>query len=197
VSSFCNSAGFIAPTLLLAFFYSNDDVGYFSLAQKITSIPSVAIGGAISQAYMSQATIFIREDPQKIKALHHKTTILLMGITLSISAVLYFSPYLFSIFFGSEWLKAGEMTRYMTFVFATSTVMSSISLLDWLHKQDWMLIWNVVRLVLICLVFMISNYARLSANEAIGLFAVTVCLMYLVLYPMNIKAINLVVSNSK
>jgi O-antigen/teichoic acid export membrane protein len=197
VSSFCNSAGFIAPTILLAFFYTADDVGYFSLAQKITSIPSVAIGSSISQAYLSRVSILLRENPDQIKKLYRKTTFILILASTVISFAMFFSPYLFPTIFGEKWSQSGEMIKYMTLIFASSTAMSSISLLDWLEKQNWMLAWNAIRLLVICSIFLLSHHLNLSSTQAVGIFSVSGTIMYIILYPLNIKAINSIVLKEK
>lgn len=193
-SSFFNSAGLTAPTMLLAFFYDSQSVGSFSLAQRVISIPATLIGSSISQVFLANGASLIRDNPKKLKLLQLKTFFILLSISFIVGISLIFSPWSFPILFGEEWQQSGFMVRNMTLMFIASMSISSLSMLEWLEKQDWMLGWNLARLLIIYLGFLLAHMFHLSVNDAIALFSVIMTIMYIFLMIMNIKAINLIIA---
>ena len=190
-SSFCNSAGLAAPALLLAFFYDPTAVGSFAVAQRVTSIPATFIGSSISQVFLANAYSLIHQDPHQLKHLHRRMTFLLLGIGLCIGLGLLFSPWVFPLLFGEKWHSSGVMAQYMALMFVASLTVSSLSILEWLDKQDWMLVWNVIRLVFIYLGFFFADAAQWSASSAIAVFSLIMTIMYGLLLAMNFYGLNL------
>jgi O-antigen/teichoic acid export membrane protein len=187
----CNSAGLIAPTLLLLWFYDSKTVGSFALAQRVTSIPTTFIGNSISQVFLANASSLIREDPCELKRLYSRSSVLLLGISLLIGFGLMFSPLFFPLLFGEKWQESGIMVQYMTVMFVPSLCIAPLTLLEWLQKQHWFFAWNLIRFVLVCLGFWLAHLANWSATVSIAVFSLIMTIMYVLLLIINWYAINL------
>jgi O-antigen/teichoic acid export membrane protein len=192
-SSFLNYAGLSAPTFLLAYFYTPDAVGAFSLAQRFSAIPAVFIGNAISQVYFASACRLIHEDPQELKRLYQRTTFLLFGISVVASLAFSLSPWLVPILFGAKWAESGWMMQYMAPMLIFTMSVSPLTMLEWLEKNVEVLVWHFVRLSLIGAGFLVAHSYHLSAPISIGIFSLVNAVMYLILFFLNRIAIDQII----
>ena len=188
-SSFINSASLNAPTILLSFLYGLDVVGSFSLAQKLINLPVNLLGGSIFQVFLSKFVILVNNDPSRAKRLYVKAFLGLFIISLILGGFFWCFSYFSVKIFGEQWQELGEIIRCLTPTLVTSLTVSSLSLLDWLGKQSWMLVWNFVRIVSIVIVFRVSDVLNFSYTNCVGLFSGLICLMYLLLLFLNFKAL--------
>jgi O-antigen/teichoic acid export membrane protein len=189
-SSFFNYAAISAPVVLIAFYYDTQAVGLFALAQRLTSLPAIFIGSAISQVYFTHACELVHKDPVELKKLHIRTTLLLLGVSVSMDVCLLAAPWFVPLIFGNQWQGTGLMALYMTPMLLFTISVSPLSMLEWLDKNVEVLIWHVIRLALISMGFYLSHLYHLSAPEAIGVFSIVNGLMYAILFLLNKQAIN-------
>jgi O-antigen/teichoic acid export membrane protein len=189
-SSFFNYAAIAFPPLLLSLFYTPDVVGSFSLAQRVSSLPTVLVCSAISQVYFANACELIHTNPIELKRLHTRTTLLLFGISLGAGAVFLLSRWIMPFAFGAQWQEAGIMTQYMAPMLVVTIAVSPLTTLEWLGKNQAILVWHTVRLALITAGFVGAHQNHLSASMAIGIFSMITGLMYIVLLGLNRYAIN-------
>lgn len=194
ISSFFNYSAIVFPPLLLSLFYTSDDVGYFALAQRVSSIPTVLLCTSISQVYFANACELIHQNPTELKRLHTRTTLLLFGISSIAGVVFLFSRWMIPFAFGEKWEMAGVMTQYMAPMLVFSVAVSPLTMLEWLGKNNQVLIWHIIRLVLIIAGFYISHVIHLSAPTSIGIFSLITAIMYIVLLLLNRHAIDEVIS---
>jgi O-antigen/teichoic acid export membrane protein len=189
-SSFFNYAAISAPVVLIAFYYDTQAVGLFALAQRLTSLPAIFIGSAISQVYFTHACELVHKDPVELKRLHIRTSLLLLAVSLAMDVCLLAAPWFVPLIFGNQWQGTGLMALYMTPMLLFTISVSPLSMLEWLGKNTEVLVWHVVRLALIGLGFYYSNVYHLSAPEAVGVFSIVNGLMYAVLFLLNKQAID-------
>lgn len=194
-SSLINSAGLVTPVFMLSHFYSIEDVGSFSLAQRLIAIPITVIGKSIFQVFLSDAPRLVVENPRKLKEKYISTTLILIAIASLISAVFWFSPVLFPIFFGNEWQQSGALARFMIPFFISSFAVSSLSILDWLDRQNWMFYWNTIRFVFIALGFYVAGLRMVSLNQSILMFSYLTTALYVCLFMLNLLAIKRIESH--
>ena len=195
VSSVIQASGSTAPSLLLALFYDPKTAGLFALAQRVNSIPTMLVSTSISQVFQAHAAESIREDPRELKRLFTRASLLLFVISLFLSLGLLLSPYFFPIIFGDSWKESGIMVQYMSPMFVGSMTIGPLTLLEWVEKQDWMIIWNTIRLILLGLGFWLAHLNNLSSTMAIAILSVITAVMYIVLLAMNIYAIDLLITH--
>jgi O-antigen/teichoic acid export membrane protein len=189
-SSFFNYAAISAPSILLAFYYGTEEVGFFALAQRITSIPAVLISGAVSQVYFANACELIHTDPKELGRLYIRTTLLLFSVSLAVIMVLFFTPWIVPIVFGKQWQLSGIMCQYMSPMLLSTLCVSPLTMLEWLNKNSEILVWNVLRFFSLIIVFHLSHYFHLSIDKCIGIFSLVTAFYYGVLFLMNKYAID-------
>lgn len=190
-SSFLNSASLNAPIFFLSYFYGMEMVGTFALAQKLINIPVTLVGGSIFQIFLSQISSIHQKDPRKAKKIYVRWLSVLTGFSLVGGVIFWAGSYHFGEIFGSEWEDAGLITRCLTPSLFASLIVSPISILDWLGRQSWMLIWNVSRIVLMTIVFHLSNSFQVDAIHTITVFSLFMATMYFTLLFLNLKALHL------
>jgi O-antigen/teichoic acid export membrane protein len=193
-STFVYATGSAIPSLLLSSFYGTSAVGSFSVAQRLTSIPVVIVGAALSQVFLSHAAEMIRNDPKELKRLFLKTSLLLFAASLLIGSIVLASPLVFPIIFGKIWVESGFMAQAMVPMFIFSMAIAPLSILEWVGKQSWMLGWNIVRLGLFWLGFWVAHINGWSATAAILTYSVITAVMYLVLWVLNFYSIYLLMN---
>lgn len=121
-----NMAGAYILPLVIAYFYTDEVVGYFSMAQNLLILPAVVIGDAIGQVFSQKAA----------EAKYNGTLGLLTGRTFELLAkaglfpVLIcslFAPEIFTIAFGEQWRQAGYYASIIAPWIAVSFIYSPMS----------------------------------------------------------------------
>lgn len=133
LEAFADTGGTQIPIIIIAAAAAGPEAGLVLLATRVMSAPMGLIGGAVSQVYLSTA-------PAESRAgrLGHFTTRIIGGLLKAGVGPLLFagivSPFAFSLIFGEQWRRAGEIVTYMTpwFVmrFVTSPVSMALHVLD-------------------------------------------------------------------
>lgn len=127
LEAFSNSAGIQIPVLMIAAAAVGPEAGYLALAMRVMQAPMGLVGGAIAQVYLSRA-------PEEHRAgnLAGFTTSILGGLLKSGVGPLAFagivSPVVFSLVFGKEWGRAGDLVAWMTPWFICQFLASPISM---------------------------------------------------------------------
>jgi O-antigen/teichoic acid export membrane protein len=196
-SSFFNYAAMSAPTLLLAYFYTPEAVGSFSLAQRFSGVPAAFIGNAISQVYFANACQLVHENPRELKRLYQRTTLLLFSIATVTSACFLISPWVVPRVLGVQWSQTGMMMLYMAPMLLVTIAVSPLTMLEWMGKNTAILIWHTIRLVLIVSGFYFAKSQDLSAVWSIGIFSLITAIMYVVLLLLNQSAMNDLIQKQK
>lgn len=193
-SSFINSAGLLAPIFMVSHFYTISDVGSFALARRLMAIPIGVIGKSVFQVFLSNATSLISENPKRLRKQYLDITVILLFIALLISFFLWFSPLLFPVFFGDRWHESGIIVRCMIPFFISSFAVSSLSILDWLNKQNWMFVWNSTRLLAVFSGFYIAGIYQIPLSYSIFIFSCITTFLYIGLFTLNLLAINNIIA---
>jgi O-antigen/teichoic acid export membrane protein len=193
ISSFFNYAAIAAPPVLLSFFYNPDAVGAFSLAQRLSALPAVFISNAISQVYFANACRLVHEDPQELKRLHVRTTMLLLGVSSLAGGAFLVSPWVIPWVFGTQWQTTGVMAQYMSPMLVVTLAISPLTMLEWMERNLEILVWHMLRFVLLITGFWLSWHNHWSASIAIGVFSITTSVMYVILFFLNQYSINEVI----
>jgi O-antigen/teichoic acid export membrane protein len=189
-SSLVNTAGLQIMPILLAAFHSPTVVGWFALSQKVIGIPSALIGNAVSQTFWAEAARLINENPSALQKLFYKLTNKLLVLSLLIVTVGIVSPWVFEIVFGgSRWRMAGIYSLYLTPMFATQFVVSTLSHLSVHELQHWQFIWDAGRLALTVICLWVGSMLGWSPGAIIGIYSLLMTGMYGVLYLLNVCAL--------
>ncbi len=154
-----NSSATNLNNTLIPTFYSLSTLGFYSLVERVLSMPSSLISGSIGQVFFQQAS-----DEKKKTGSAHKvfiqTTKRLVFLAIPIFSILYFTVEdIFTIVFGEKWSVAGTYAKiliplfFVRFVVSPLTVMNQVNLKNKLGMN-----WQFGLLILYMLIFSISTY---------------------------------------
>lgn len=196
-SSFLNFAGLAAAPLSISYYYGIGDLGLFSLAQGLIFLPSSIVGNAIFQSLLAHASSLIHEDPIQLQHLYERTFLTLLSVGTALSICFWLSPHVFPLLFGEKWYEAGLMVQRLVPYFLASFITSSLSILDWLEKQTWMLGWNTLRLIIVYACFSFANRENLTSIDALTTFSLAMAGLYSMLLGMNFFTISRIRASSQ
>jgi O-antigen/teichoic acid export membrane protein len=110
------------PTILLTAWYGPAEAGFFFMANRIISIPTLVISGAVRPVYFRHAAE-IAEEPAKSFRYFLQLTGILLACTLPVSLVLVIAgPQLFGLVLGQGWHHAGDYARWLSIPLAVFVV---------------------------------------------------------------------------
>lgn len=143
-----NIAGIQLPIILIAALAGGPEPGYLMLATRAMTIPMGLIGGAIAQVYLSRApeefrTGSLEKFSEKVLAGLFKAGV---GPLVAIGIL---APAAFSIIFGKEWARSGELIAWMVPWFIFQFLSSPISMVMHVtNKQKEMLVVTLFGLII-------------------------------------------------
>lgn len=99
--------------IVFAIFYNSHIVGIFSLANRMLRLPNIVFTTSISNIFRNEAIDELREKGNcKTLYLGIFKKLILIGL-LAYSLIYFMSPYLFKLFFGSQWEESGEFAQIL------------------------------------------------------------------------------------
>ncbi|MGN5594075.1 lipopolysaccharide biosynthesis protein [Stutzerimonas nitrititolerans] len=109
-----NSLSNSIPVIIIASLFTQEEVGYFTLAWSITSAPALLIGQAIGGVFYPEITKKINIG-DKVDHLLVKLFSILASISFVPFLIIFmFGDVIFSKVFGNTWLMAGQYASYLT-----------------------------------------------------------------------------------
>jgi O-antigen/teichoic acid export membrane protein len=178
---FFNALSAQMPIYLLNMFFGKTTSGFYVLTSRVVDAPASIIGNAVSDVFRQQASFEYAINKQC-----RQTYLKILGFLVVISIIPFtclflFSPYLFGIVFGKNWIVAGEYAQIMVIMFFLSFVTSPLSSLCMVaEKQKLEFIWQVCRIILSFVSFVMGYYLFNNAKIAIALFTGSFSLLYIV-----------------
>ncbi len=191
-SSLVNSAGLIAPVLLITALYGPLAGGSFTLAQRLVGAPMSLIG-AVSQVYVAQLGGMLRiGDLAAMRRLFRRYTGTLLKFgappILVLSAV---SPWLFARLLGPQWEVAGRMTRALAPLLLAYFAVYPLSLtLNLLERQGLQFVWDCGRLTAVVVVISACHALGWTPVAAVGAAGITLAGCYAILALLGYQAIR-------
>lgn len=89
-------------------------------------------------------------------------------------------PWMFSFVFGAEWHDAGVYARLLAIIILTRFVASPVAhCFDVLEMQGTQLSLNIVRVVLIVIIFMVCKSIGVSSYTAVNIYSILLALYYI------------------
>lgn len=174
------SLGVQLPAIFMAAFYGAEVVGLFGLAHSMVNLPMNLLGTSVSQVYYAEIAKYGKSKPDKILKLSVSIIkkMLFVG-TIPMTVIMVAGPLLFSFVFGAEWHDAGVYARLLAIIILTRFVASPVAhCFDVLEMQGTQLFLNIVRVVLIVIIFMICKYIDLSSYTAVNIYSIFLALYY-------------------
>ncbi len=176
------------PAILLTRFFGSAIVGFYSLTQRILSIPIGLIANSVLDVFRQRAS----DDFRKLgncRAIFIKTFLSLALLSLLPFSLFFISaPAVFAFILGEPWRTAGEFAQILTPLFFFRFVASPLSYVLYIaEKQKYDLIWQICLFLFSTLSIVIGSLYYDDAYHAILLFSVSYSLMYVVYFFMSFK----------
>lgn len=169
------------PVIIIATAFGAAAVGFFSLAQKMVTIPSSIIASAIGDVYRQEASLAYQEHGE-FKDLFIKTLINTVKLAVIPFGVLFLiAPDIFSIVFGEQWRVAGEYARiiiiasFFQFIF---TPLDKGALI--VGATGYIFIWHVSRLLLLLMILIYTNINETNIEIIISFVCAAISLLYII-----------------
>lgn len=172
----------LIPILMLMFF-SSALVGIYALAVRVLLVPVNILGNTFKDVFIQKATSIINDD-KNIGPFYNKSIALIAVLFFPLILLfLFFGERIFSIVFGSEWILAGEISKWIVlwiyFILISRPV---VALLQVLKKQKEYLILEVIGFCIKIIIFSVSAYFTRNFEFTIALFALSNVIHYILLF---------------
>ncbi|KSU60396.1 hypothetical protein AS034_16270 [[Bacillus] enclensis] len=184
-SSLINSVGTNIIPILLTIVYDPIIAGLYALSYRMIRSPIQIIGKSISSVYIGDIVNQINNKSEIISIKDKTFKIIKIQIILGVipfSILAIFSPSLFSILFGEEWIKSGYVVRYLSPMLLMMLIVSPISeILNIIQKHEFRFYWDIIRLVVIMVIFFVSNVYELPNEIFFMVYSLSMTIMYIIL----------------
>ena len=180
-----NSSQMIVPILLVQY-YSDVEVGWYSLMQRVAVAPLGVVTTALGQSFWAEAAQLAREDRGTLRTLYFRTTkrLLLLSIPLvllCIAGPLYIGP----IFGREEWTEAGYVLQGMAPMVLGTLVFAPLNHLVVHRRQAWQLAADGCRLVLVVGIILSSSLAGIGFVLVVFLTSIASLIGYVILFVLH------------
>jgi len=192
ISQFLNTASIQLPVLFISSQYGNKAIGFYGLANSIINLPTTLIGNAVGDVFYGEAASVGNQDPLRLKQLSIEILKKLMIIGLvPLIIIVLFGPYLFLFVFGVEWKEAGIYARIISFLAYARLIFIPVSrIYSIFERQKEAFLIDALRVILVIIVFTITNYLNLNLLYAVSLYSFSISLVYLITFLVLQKIIN-------
>jgi len=143
-STLLNNLSWQLPVYLLAFYFDESVVGYYSLSYRVMSLPIMLVGTSIGQVFF-QRTSELHAQNKEIKPIVLNVVSQLVALGL-MAAILMFlvREDVFILIFGSKWAEAGIYVQILSPWFIILFIASPLSsLFSVFQKQEQLLVLNI------------------------------------------------------
>ena len=180
-----NSSQMIVPILLVQY-YSDVEVGWYSLMQRVAVGPLGVVTTALGQSFWAEAARLAREDRGRLRTLYFRTTkrLLLMSIPLvllCIAGPLYIGP----LFGRDEWSDAGYVLQGMAPMVLGTLVFAPLNHLVVHRRQAWQLAADGCRLVLVAGIIVGSSLVGIEFVVVVFLTSIASLIGYVILFVLH------------
>lgn len=146
---FISSLSYNLPVLMLTSIINPAAAGFYSIGRMALSLPSQLIGKAIGDVFyprIAKASL----NKESLTTLVSKSTIILTVIGfIPFGIVIISGPFLFSLVFGEEWVRAGEYAQWISLMsyslFISRPVVHALPVI---HEQKFHLLFTFIMTII-------------------------------------------------
>ena len=178
-SGLLNTMSTNLPVILLAYFYTKDNIGHFSMAISILYLPITVIGNALGQIFYKKASSWEKDETNTL-AKQFLTLSAIIG--LFIFVVLFLGgEQLFSFLLGENWALVG---RYATFLSPWLISVLCLSPLGWIFdardKQKTEMYINVFMFCSRIFIILLGGFLHLEFGTTLILYSLISLILWLI-----------------
>lgn len=150
-----------SPNVLLNKGFGSTSAGYFSLSEKVLGSPIWFVTSSVSDVFKQEFSEQNRMGKDsKILFLKTFKTLLIIGL-IPFSLIFILSPYVIPPLLGEIWAPVGEYIRIFSIMYYSSFVVNPLKSVAYLiKKQQYMIVFELLRLISIILAFAVGFYLK-------------------------------------
>lgn len=180
VAGILNSLGTSLPPVVLATLYGESVAGSFAFALRIIGLPMTMLGAAVSQVFMSEAAMLIRERQLGLRNVVAKTCRRMVLPAIGVLVAGFASRYAFKYVFGDEWTMSGRIAGTIAVYCSAQLLVSPVSSLTIvLRRQGTQLTLDLVRALLVVGALYLPSRLGAGPEIAIATLSAAMTLVYL------------------
>ena len=169
------------PLLFFSWKFGSTTTGHLGLSLMTIAIPFSLIGQTTGQAYYSEIACIGRKTPKRSRRIT-KGIIKRLVLISSLPCIVLFAagPWLFQVFFGRDWHRAGDFTRILAVYLFAQFIYTPIAngVLNVFEKQSFVLLLNLSRVLLIFGAFFVAFHLGTGPETTLLLYSLTLSLQY-------------------
>lgn len=174
--------------MLLSYFFTAEDVGYYSRTYRLLIAPLALIGSSMGQVFFQRASKYVHEQ-QSLRPFVLKNVLLISAFAIPLFLlIIFFAPWLFEWFLGKGWDKAGVMAQYMSPWLMFTMMVSPVSTLPLvLQRQKTAFMFSLIGNSLIILSIFVGGSIGHNIYWSLGIVSITMSLYFIVLLGWYLK----------
>lgn len=131
-----NAVSFYAPAILLAYFFGSAVAGFYTVQDRVTTIPFRFVGAAAQRVFFASAADAKRDG--RLDAFTREVFRQLTRVGLPFVVLLAVSaPSVFPVVFGSSWREAGVYAQWLCIPVAFAMVVFPLTPLNYVLETQW------------------------------------------------------------
>jgi len=176
-----NYIGGSLHVFVIGSYFSSEDLGYFSLAASILTVPVTVISAAIKDVFRQRANQEFNETGS-CRRTYIKLFIPIAAISILFSIPLYFLlPKGFTILLGEQWSRAALFAQILLPMFVSNFISMSLGGVLIIAQKLWAsLLWQVYTIIISIVSFYIGIYVYESIEMMLFFFMVARTSAYII-----------------
>jgi len=173
-----------ATLLYFALRFGPETTGQLGLALTMIALPMSFFGQTTGQAYYAEIAKISKKNSEKIYKITRNITKQLFLVSVPPFLILLFGgPWLFQFVFGEIWREAGMFASILAINLLSQFVSSPIiNALNVFEKQGYFLQINIVRCVIIIIIFFLSFVFEFSTIKTLMTYSIGLSLQRVFVY---------------
>jgi O-antigen/teichoic acid export membrane protein len=178
-SAITESAGGLITVILLTSNFKLAVLGSFGFAQRVIVGPSTIIAKSIGDVFRQSASKSFAEEGHCTQIFISTFKNLLLISIFPFLFFLFFSPTIFKLIFGQEWIEAGEFAQIMSPMFALQFIAYPLgNLFIIAEKQNWDFILQIFLITSLVIGLYVGIYIFQSIRTTLMIYTFIYCLKY-------------------
>ncbi len=178
--NYLNTLSTTLPILMLSSAFGSNIVGNFAFTVTLLTIPVDLLGNSIRPVFLQKAVEINYTKPDELKrvTLELYKKLLILGV-IPVSILTVFGDIIFSFFFGSQWVLAGQYAGYMGFFYIFSLISTPASAVFFVKgREQVMLYFHLLLLLARAGSLVIGIYFLVNADDTILLFGIVNAVLF-------------------